>query len=214
MTRIIQRLNADLQPIYMAEGSDDEIYSAMIGGVGWPHGDKPGSIVVLGQDVSTDRMSGQRPVWVLAEMREDAGEPFFLPETMFTAMTALAARLMVNRWFGMPCPFGRERAAHNRQMQARRLPAVSVCTPSCGPDMYYLSTLIRRRLVRNAGLFFGRGDGVQATLRSLPADVSGMDLESLPDVTALSMALAGLERATAAGPAAHLHRPADRVAGY
>jgi hypothetical protein len=57
------------QEVFTNEQTGDE-YRRIVGGLAWPHGEKPGYAVVVAEALKEDPQPKERPIWVIKEIED------------------------------------------------------------------------------------------------------------------------------------------------
>ena len=200
---------------YETDEETPRVFRRIVGGVSWPHGERPGFVVVLGEDLTRDIEFDIRHVRILAEYREYLGLTFMEPQPILSCMADLRKDLCVRPFYGRVGPWQKVISDYNRDAAKQRLPTVSLHAPPGSLDFEYHAGLLRRRVLNQKTLHFGPSVLPQR-LALLPADVRGLTHDNHPEIGALFYALAGMDmRSGDALPKSGRHTgPVDRAGGY
>ena len=191
-------------------------YCRIAGGIGWPAHGNTGWFCVLGESRDLNEY-GSRDLHVLAEGDSFLGEPAMDPYVLFEIMAEQTRENKVASWYGLPTFPKQELAAFNKAQLLLRRPRLRVLPP---PDetargMAGYLQLVRRRVSSRKTLFFGKHQRIASALSGLPADIDSLRYDDHPAVTALILAVAGLDlRQLPQEPEGRGTFKADTHAGY
>jgi hypothetical protein len=174
---------------------DNHTYSRIAGGIGWPAHGKPGWVCVIGEEASDSSILGTKDLHVLAEGDSAFGEPCMDPVVVFKAMSEQVVENMATTWYGLPTYPKTELAQYNRSMMLLKQPRLRILPPPQEEQrgIAGLLQLVRRRVSSHKSLFFGEHQRIPSQLSALPADIDSLKYSEHPAVTALLMAVAGLD---------------------
>jgi hypothetical protein len=197
------------------EDEDKRAYRRIIGGCAWPYADKPGFLCVIGEELEENLDYGVHNLRVIHEFREYFGLPFMELRPMLDCMSDNKRDMCVKTWFGDIGPWGKVLGDFNRERAKLRQPTVQVILPPGEVDFSFHAGLVRRRVLNQKTLFFGRGI-IAAKLSLLPSNLETENHSRYPEVGALFMAVDGVDL-TSGSVEGLTKKPtgaADRVGGY
>lgn len=211
----IKHRTSPFNPSGWLEADDGRAFRRVVGGVAWPFSDKPGFMVVVGEDSQEDMDHQTRHLRVLGEWREHMGLSFVELRPMLACMAELRREMCARPWHGEVGPWGRVIAEFNAAQACLRQPTVSVYPPPGEVDFSFHAGLVRRRVMHEKTLHIGQGV-LGAKLGLLSADLSGEKHAEHPEAAALFYAVAGLDltKRIADGLPERRHGMADRAGGY
>ncbi len=192
---------------------ETRVFRRIAGGAAWPSKGQPGYLMAVAEDMEYDMELETRHYRRIYETGAWMGQALMTCEAMLEAMYSLSSRFGIRPWYCLPCPFLEAlRDFHHKKAHERkgRLKLEYLRDP----DFERFLSPVYRRLTTSKTLHFGQSDTV-AMLGNLDKDVSGETFESNPQITALLMAVNGLEHTrvdTVQRPAKRF--TADRVGGY
>lgn len=194
------------------------LFRRLAGGLAWPSRGEAGFLVVLAESLDMDFQFNTRHIHLLHEQRDYGGQSFVNPEPLLRAAVAATDRFKVSAWFARPGQFERDIVVFNREQASLRQAQIRPIRLPGDPDLDYCVSLVRKRTYDQKTLHLGTQSEVMPALAALPGDLSASRFEDHPEVSALLMALAGLELLPdrgASGPRqASKRRVADPAAGY
>lgn len=196
-----------------AQVPEKKKFRRVVGGAGWPGRGKPGYLVAAGECSDWDFEFETRHFYRIFETGEWMGRPLMSWDAIFDAMSFLTSKFGITPWFCLPCPAPEALVSYSRRITAEkgRPPRFRHLHD---PTFESCLSTIYQRISQVKTLHFGSSEAA-ARLSSLGRDLSREHFDEHPEITALAMAVNGLEYTRAQQPAgkkrAHI---VDRIGGY
>lgn len=202
--------------LWFRAGGDNIRLRRVSGGIGWPGRGRPGFVVALGEELEENQdWPGVRNLHVLHEQQDWQGQNFLSVPAMIRAVGEIQRRFLVREWWCEPRPdFSGDLRAYNREQTARRLPVVRLWDVPSTVSPEWLAMRVHLRTSGQKTMFFRGADLTRAALSGLARDLSGLSWGDSPEVTALLMAVSGLDAREFRSGRVEDWRPADSLAGY
>lgn len=172
------------QEVVYYQASANRHYRRVVGGLAWPGPQKPGWLVVLGEELLADAGLQARRLWLLAE-REGAGI-----DELFRAALALRRRCQARLWVGDTTPrpaMARWRVVQRDFPPEAGLPlSKAVNAGERGRDLYQMidNLVMPERKV----LYFGQNSRLAGEFQGLQAEDLTKPAGELPGLAALGYA--------------------------
>lgn len=194
----------------------EHVFGRVSGGLAWPAHGNPGFLVVLAEDLVPDPAFKTRHIYRMAEYANFNGLSLVHVDTLLRAAVEAVRTCQVSDWFALRLEHQTPLSAFNRSQAELRQPQIRPIQPDHNPDFEFYASLVRARIHERKTLHFGHSL-IPPKLMALPSDCSGERFGDYPELTALFMALAGLElrQNRGLGQSSEKNtRRADPVGGY
>lgn len=194
-------------------GHETRLFRRIVGGAGWPSRGAPGYLVVVAEANEIDFEYDARHFYRIYESGEWNGVALMTWENILEAMKFLSASFGVSPWFCLPCP-SREALIDFNRKNAQAKKNVLRLRHFNDPDFETFLSTVYKKTTSIKTLHFGPSN-IATRLNALTRDISKEQFRDHPEITALVMAVNGLEYTSPQGaPKRSGPKIADKVGGY
>jgi hypothetical protein len=164
-------------------------YRRIIGGLAWPHGDKPGFALVLAEDEGQNPAADTAPIRVLAEYQN-----LLVPE-LIDRCGIFSSIYEVQAWLGDTTHLPMMKLTNDRIQLSKALFA-----DDSKALQFYINLITELTQIGQKILHFGEDSQLRTVLRNLSPDRLGANVAEYPPIAALGYALAALRFNQAPSP--------------